>query len=367
MPANELAPMRRTPMGVATTDYRYLEDVVRINFPVRDAQIYLNRHLGNPVKYRLVEALRGERVGSVRSIEVRPAGGGEPTYVRAIRILPDGSPASYFSPDELVTVTAEVVTPDGRAPGNLGPRDTVLLHVPVRGYLRYLPGLFQGAVPATRRDIVRADEVSAKRWDTNTANPHPNEVQAFNADPLRRFLFIFQHVMTTVTDRIDQIPSLIDPSTTDPRFLPWIASWVTFELDASLPIHQQRELTRRAIRLYRTRGTVAGIEEMIRVLTAAPVKVAELKHPRPMVLGKCTLAGGKNVEERFLRSEPSGCFLVDVTRPPTSFFALVLEPIPRFRKRFGERATVVLRRIAQIVTNEKPAQITFTILFDEGR
>lgn len=363
MPPNELIPGRRTIIASATTDYRYLEDVVRISFPVRDAQVYLNRHLGNPVRYRLVEALRGERVGCVRSIEVQPAGGGEPTYVRAVRLMIDGTPASYFTPDELVTVSAEVVTPDGRAPGNLGPKDTIYLHVPVRGYLRYLPGLFQGAVPAQRRDIVRADEVSAKRWDTSRTTPHAQEVQGFNADALRRFLFIFQHVMTTVTDRIDQIPSLIDPATTDPRFLPWIASWVTFELDASLPIHQQRELVRRAIRLYRTRGTVGGIEEMIRVLTAAPVKVEELRHPRPMVLGKATLAGGHNIEARFLRAEPAGCFLVDVTRPKTSFFALSLEPIPAFRRRFGERATMVLRRIAQIVTNEKPAQITFTILF----
>lgn len=366
MPPSELVPSRRADMG-RTSDYRYLQDVVRISFPVRDAQIYLNRHIGNPVRYRLVEALRGERVGCVRSIEVQVAGGGEPTYVRAVRVLPDGSPASYFTPDELVTVSAEVVTPDGRPPANVGARDTIVLHVPVRGYLRYLPGLFQGAVPAARRDVVRADEVSARKWDANKVNPHANEVQGFNADPLRRFLFIFQHVMTTITDRIDQIPSLIDPATTDPRFLPWIASWVTFELDASLPIHQQRELTRRAIRLYRTRGTVAGIEEMIRVLTAAPVKVRELNHPKPMALGRCTLAGGSNIEERFLRSEPAGCFLVDTSRPRTSFFSLVLEPIPAFRKRFGERATVVLRRIAQIVTNEKPAQITFTILFDEGR
>ena len=76
---------------------------------------------------------------------------------------------------------------------------------------------------------------------------------------------------------------------------------------------------------------------------------------------------GYRAEARFLRAEPAGCFVYDTTRPRTSFFALVLEPIPRFRRRFGERAPVVLRRIAHIVTNEKPAQITFTILFDEGR
>ncbi len=361
--SNELALSRRGQVpALGSGDFRYIEDVVRIGYPVRDAITYLNRHLGNPVGYRLVEALRGERPGAVRSVEIQPAVGGEPLYVRGVRVLPDGSPASYFTPDDLVSVVTEVVTPDGRPPVSLQSRDRVVLHIPVRGYLRYLPGIFQGAVPATRRDVVRADEVSARRWGTKDS-VHTTEVQGFNADALRRFLFIFQHLMTTVTDKIDTIPSLIDPMSTDPRFLPWIASWVSFELDSSLPIHKQRDLTRRAIRLLRTRGTVAGVEEMIRVLTNAPVNVRELAKPRAFVLGRSTLAGGSNIEERFVRNEPAASFLVDDGRADMTFFALELQSVAQFRKDFGERAPGVLRRIAQIVTNEKPSHVTFTILF----
>ena len=94
-------------------------------------------------------------------------------------------------------------------------------------------------------------------------------------DPMRRFLFLFQHSQTTLTNKIDDLSRLIDPLSTDPKFLPWLASWVGFELDESLPVHQQRELVRRAIRLYRTRGTRRGIEEMVKVLTAAPVRIRE--------------------------------------------------------------------------------------------
>lgn len=354
------------PGQVHQQDYHYLQEVVRVSFPVRDAITFLNRHVGNPIQYRLVEALRGERPGFVRAIEVQSSSGGEPTYIRALRVLPDGAPASYFTPDELVTIVTEVITPDGRPPGSIGPKDKIVLHVPVRGYLRYLPGLYQGAVPAQRRDIVRADEVSQRRWGGGQQSMHATEVQGFNADALRRFLFIFQHVMTTVTDRIDALPSLIDPSTTDPNFLPWIASWVGFELDSALPVHQQRELVRRAIRLYRTRGTVKGIEEMIKVLTAADVRVEELRKPKPMVLGQACLSGGASVDERYRHAEPGAAYMVGPERAATSFFAVILEPMPQFRARFGERAPVVLRRIAQIVTNEKPAHVTFTILFSNG-
>ncbi len=361
-------PRSNATLAPATSDYRYLEDLVRIGYPVRDALAFVGRHIGNPVGYRLVEGLRGEKVGLVRAVEVVPAAGGEPTYVRGHRVLPDGSPASYFTPDDLVTTVTEVVTPDGRPPGALNPRDKVVLHIPVRGYLRYLPGLFQGAIPAQRRDVVRADEVSAKRWNPpKTESLQSADVQAFNADPLRRFLFIYQHIMTTITDRIDQVPALIDPGVTDPRFLPWLASWVSFELDSSLPLHQQRELTRRAIRLYRTRGTVSGVEEMIRVLTSAPVKVLELRYPNQFVLGTSTLSGGNDIAQRYRLGEPGAHFLVEPDRARTTFFAVVLEPMPAFKKRFGERAVEVLGRIAQIVTNEKPAHITFTILFAPSR
>jgi hypothetical protein len=53
-------------------------------------------------------------------------------------------------------------------------------------------------------------------------------------------------------------------------------------------------------------------------------------------------------------------------RSATSFFAVVLEPADKFQASFGERAPLVMRRIAQIVTNEKPAHVTFTLLFANG-
>ena len=53
-------------------------------------------------------------------------------------------------------------------------------------------------------------------------------------------------------------------------------------------------------------------------------------------------------------------------REKTTFFKLVLEHREAFAERHGERAMSKLRRIAQIVTNEKPAHITFTIEFEES-
>jgi phage tail-like protein len=345
-------------------DLVHLKTVVEIGYPVRQARLYLRRNLGNKVQVHLVEAERGEGIGHVRAIQLNPAAGGDPTFIRARRCLPDGSPASNWVPDEMVEVRAEVLTVDGRPPPALQSGDEVVLHVPVRSYLRFLPATFAGGGLTRRRDVIQAEAAEQRRLglqDPITAT----EVRGQDADGMRRLLFIFQHMMTGVVDTISDIPSLTDPLTCDPRFLPWVASWVGFTLDEGLPLHQQRELVRRAIRLYRTRGTRQGMEEMIRVLTAAPVSVSAREKPQPFVLGAATLAGGATPEDRYVNGEPPAHYLYRSERAAINFFALVLERRDRFEGRFRQRAPAVLRRIAQVVTDEKPAHVTFTIRFDE--
>ena len=306
-------------------DYEHLRTVVEIGYPVRQARSYLLRNLGNRVHFQLVEARRGETIGCVRAIQVNPGVGGDPVCIKAMRFLPDGSEASYYVPEAMCEVRAVILTLNRRPPPPIGPNDEIVLHVPVTGYLRFLPGVYQGGAPMARRDVVKADEVSVRRWGVQD-QVHTTEVRGVDADAMRRFLFIFQHQMTGIVDRISEISSLTDPLTCDPRFLPWIASWVGFTLDEGLPLHQQRELVRRAIRLYRTRGTVGGMEEMIRVLTAAPVAVSPREKPQPFVLGAATLAGGRSPAERYVAGEPPAHYLYREERPATSFFALVLYP-----------------------------------------
>lgn len=351
------------PIAKVPGDFEHLRVVVEVGYPVSAARTYLNRHLGNPVRFHLIEAQRGEKVGHVRAVQVNPHAGGDPIVIRAVRMMPDGSRASYFVPDDMVEISAELLTSDGSLPGSLEPKDLIILHVPVRGYLRFLPAVYQGGAPVSQRRVVKADEASMRRWGARDQED-VRDVTDHDADAMRRFMFIFQHLMTSIVDHIEAIPSLTDPLTSDPRFLPWIASWVSFTLDESLPLHQQRELVRRAIRLYRTRGTKEGVEEIIKVLTAAPVEVSPREKPQPFVLGGATLSGGQTIEDRYARSEPRAHFLYDHKRESTNFFALVLEPRNRFEERFSERAPAVLKRLTQIVTAEKPAHITFTIRFE---
>jgi len=73
------------PSQAIREDYHYLREVVRVGFPVREALVFLARHLGNPISYRLVEVLRGEKPGIIRAVEVQAATGGEPRPPAASR------------------------------------------------------------------------------------------------------------------------------------------------------------------------------------------------------------------------------------------------------------------------------------------
>lgn len=364
-------PARRGQTALAvrkpTTDLLYLEQVVTIQFPMRAARTYLQRNMANRVSYRLVEARRGEGVGCVREVEIFHASSGQRSWIRGQRVLANGQPASYFVPDHLVQIEPVISGAAARS-RNLATDDEIVLHVPVRGYLRYLPAIFQGEGPVHAQQVERARAIELAR---HRSHELPEEIAYqvdVDEDPLRRFLFLFQHVMTTLTEQIDHLASLTDPLTCTPRFLPWLASWVGFDLDESLPVHQQRELVRRAIRLMRTRGTRTGIEEMVRVLTSAPVRVEERRAPVAMVLGRAGLIGGTTVTQRYERDEPPGAYLMALEpRRPTSFFTLKLEPRERFADRFGERATQVLRRIVNVVSAERPTHVHFVIRFDEPR
>jgi phage tail-like protein len=320
-----------------------LAQVLVARAPVRSARAWLRRRLGNPVRMRLVEAHRGEPVGTVRAVEVRHAGTVDRTIIRAERVLADGSPAAFYVPDHLAQMRP-IVAGVGRP---LGHEDEVVLHVPVRSYHRFLPEAFATAQPPAGPPAL------------------PGPADADDAVAMRRFLLMFQHLMTEVTDRVDDLVDLTDPARVDPRFLPWLASWVNFDVDAALPVHQQRELVRRSIRLVRSRGTRAGIEEMVMVLTAAPARVVERRRPPPAALGAFRLTGSRDIVSRYRRAEPLGGWLVDPRAPVTSAFLLSLEPRASFAARFGEHAERVLRRIVAILGRERPAHVHFLVAFDE--
>ena len=343
-------------------EYKYIEDVVRIGYPIRSARVYLRRHIGNQIQIRLVEVERGEEVGKIRKAEIHFSDGNPMVEVSSVRVLPDGSPASFYTPAEFVEIQTVVSTLDGSPLPSLTTKGVVVLFIPVRSYLRFMPGLYSASTPVSRKDSVRYDDRTKRRLGVKDHALVTN-VGIDGSKQFQNFMLLFQHMMTKVLDKVDDLDKLIDPLNVDAKFLPWLASWLNFHLDASLPLHQQRELVRRAILLQRIRGTCFGVSEMIRILTSAPVYIKERTKPKAFVLGKTVLGGGKDIAQRFLRREPAPSFLLSPDRKDTAFFVIDLEAMNEFRARFGDRGPEILRQITQIVSREMPAQVAFTIEF----
>ena len=343
-------------------EYKYIEDVVRIRYPIRAARTYLRRNLGNPIHIHLVEVDRGESLGNIRRAEVLSPDGAPTVEINVIRTLPDGSPASFYTPTEFVDVNTEVVAVDGSNVPPLQSSSIIVLFVPVRSYLQFLPGLYSASAPVMRKDVTQYDERSKRRLGVKN-HALVSKVETESSEKFRNFMLLFHHMQTTVLNKIDDIDKLIDPLTVEPKFLPWLASWLNFHLNSSLPLHQQRELVRRAILLQRIRGTRHGVSEMVRILTSAPVDIQERQKPKAFILGKTVLGGGARIEDRFLKSEPAPSFMLSPSRKPIAFFVIQLESMRSFRNRFGERGPDILRQITQIVSREMPAQVVFTIEF----
>ncbi|MGY1776791.1 phage tail protein [Geodermatophilus sp. SYSU D00804] len=121
--------------------------------------------------------------------------------------------------------------------GRRSPRIWALrLHYPRFSYLeRYLPAIY------------RDDRESASFLD--------------------RYLANVEGMYTTLEGRIADVQRLLDPGTTDPEYLPWLASWLGAVVEPDWEPARARLFVRHAARMFTRRGTVRGLREAIRLAT----------------------------------------------------------------------------------------------------
>lgn len=98
----------------------------------------------------------------------------------------------------------------------------------------------------------------------------------YRSDPfIARFLLIFQSILDSIEQAIDNTHHYLDTGLAPTRFLPWLASWVGVTLDVSLDEAQQRRLIRQAVELSRWKGTRRGLREELRIRTGGRALIVE--------------------------------------------------------------------------------------------
>jgi phage tail-like protein len=129
--------------------------------------------------------------------------------------------------------------------------DHVRIHYPRASSLQYLPALYS------------QDEPSRQFLD--------------------QFLSIFDTMWGTVGNKLTRIAAYFDPMATpgtaknpgDTDFLTWLASWVGMSLDRNWPEERRRKLLKNAWKLYKLRGTPAGLKLHIELYTGIEPQILE--------------------------------------------------------------------------------------------
>lgn len=196
----------------------------------------------------------------------------------------------------------------------------VTLWIARRGWVKYLPAIYD------RNDL-------------------------FGRNLVRELLFVFEHMFDSIEDKLNDGWRFFDPHVAPPEFLQWLAQWTAFSVDLEWPEAQKRALIRRAVDLYRIRGTRRGLALFLKLFTGYEPDIDENTWP---FKGFRVEADG---------AETGGRIAIDsVVMPPIDLAHCFVVTMPI---QFEQVSPELVIRIHQIIQLEKPAHTHYHLKFIE--
>jgi phage tail-like protein len=209
-------------------------------------------------------------------------------------------------------------------------RDTVLQQKPQRGQMVYSGD--KVTLTVSRESYVKWLPTIYQRGDVSGRNF------------FRDFLWILQHLFGSIEEQLDVIHTFFDPYEAPEKFLPWLASWSAMVLEEDWPIEKKRRLIRKAIELYRIRGTVKGLKLFISLFTGHEPEIKENQWPfRGWRIGATSEIG-----------------VDSVVLPPVNLAHTFVVEMPVGYKDVSPEAVI---RIHEIIQMERPANTQYYLRF----
>ncbi len=220
------------------------------------------------------------------------------------------------------------------------------------------------------RPVVRGMKIFYPRISYLRYLPAIYQEDPLSRDFLERFLSLFESVFYDLEGDIATISRYFDPDTTPPEFLKWLASWVNIAIEEDWQEATKREFIRRAVSLYRMKGTVEGITRFVEIYTGkVPVVIEHAKTGNPPILGGPVRLG---VDTILVRTPVRGFRLGDDSilgrvairdtvqgfEDPflslASWFTVVIDLTQEERARYE-------KGLRKIISDEKPAHTAYTL------
>jgi len=308
-----------------------LTQLLKERLVAEDGLAIVHHVLGNPCKVEYVSEVKRHLEGRIIGVKIRPRGGTAPTIVR---LGPDAQEVRFFREGRSISHAS------------LEPRDVVSLLVATQGYGQFLPEVYSRGVQS---------EVDGSGLPT--------------VDFLRRFLLLFQTLGHPVESRVARRDRVVDPVHMEARFLPWLASWLDFTLDERIPVTRRRIFLRRAVELFKWRGTAAGLKEVLKTLTGLEVEILPRRGPQPMELGNCALSRPDDALSDATSlpfvTHAGEHLLVSPRFSREEYFTVVLENRDTLIQRHRDRIAELLEQVVRILQHERPAHLSFVICFKD--
>lgn len=195
--------------------------------------------------------------------------------------------------------------------------DDVTLWISRESYIKWLPAIYQRS-DATGRNYVRD------------------------------VLWIIQHLFGSIESVLDGIHLYFDSYETPEQFLPWLAAWSAMILEPDWPIAKKRRLIKKAMELYRLRGTVRGLKLFISLFTGFEPHLAENEWPfNGFRIGVSSTVG-----------------IDTVILPPVDKSHSFVVVMPH---EFRDTSPEEIIRLHEIIDKERPSHTTYMLKFAEPK
>jgi phage tail-like protein len=218
-------------------------------------------------------------------------------------------------------------------------RDTVLEQRPARGQMVY-EGT-EVTIWVARRGYLENLPAIYRRSD------------AVGRNLVRDLCFLFEHMFDSVEVNLNDGWRFYDPHVAPIEFLNWLSGWTAFSLDLDWPEAQKRSLIKRAVDLYRIRGTKRGLSLFLRLFTGHEPDIEENTWPF-----KGFRVGAEGSEDG------ARIGLDSVIMPPVDLAHCFIVTMPI---KYETVTTDMIIRIHHIIQAEKPAHTHYYLRFAEDK